>query len=370
MIVFLANSKSPHITPWASHFPFDYNIIIYSITPCLDKKISSHLCITPSILLVNKPICFLPLAPKALRYVLLGLYLRFNLPKNTALHAHGASGNGLAALISGHKYLCTIYGSELFCLSQRSFLYNLIIKTVFRHANSLSASTIAALPYLEALSSSLLSKTHVFSLGISRIYFEKPPEKKIINNSRTWFINRRVHPHYRTNLVVKSFLRYRAESGCGRLIILAGDYDPSYLVQVKKTAGNVNYIDIIEDRVDECGMRDILDKANFAISTPKTDQLSSAILEAMSRDCINILVPLKAYQNIPAVFLDKSAVDFEVAIFQAFVQTGSMKVGQIIEIAKNANHHLHKIIAPSTVANNYRNFIGEVEPNQSNYCDS
>lgn len=357
MIVFVANSNSPHIRPWISHFPFDYNVVIYSPFSGVDKIVTKHLCTVPKILFVNKSYGFLPLPPKLIRYALLGLYLRINLPKNAVLHVHGASGNGIAALISGHKFVCTIYGSELFGFSKKNLFYKLMIESVLRQAFRLSASSIAALPCLEKISSSLPSKSRVFSLGISNVYFENQLQKNYDRNSRTWFINRRVHPHYRTDAVVKGFLRYRAESGSGRLIILAGDSDPHYLLQVKNLCSGVECIEILEDPVDEYGMRDLLDRSDFAISTPKTDQLSSAILEAIARNCVNILPPLIAYQNVPAIFLDEKRVNFEDSIFNAFVKTSAMRDIHLDEIATKAINYLSMVASPSAVARSYHDFI-------------
>ena len=78
----------------------------------------------------------------SLRYFWSGIAARLKrrLPSEI-LHAHCTSGNGMVAWMSGHPYVVTTYGSEVFQAHLRGRLYQWVIHGVLRGALRITATS-------------------------------------------------------------------------------------------------------------------------------------------------------------------------------------------------------------------------------------
>jgi hypothetical protein len=94
----------------------------------------------------------------------------------------------------------------------------------------------------------------------------------------------------------------RAHAG-GTLVVLAGDDDPNYSRQVQDLIEKSPYgsrIRVIRRFLAAAEVARWLQAADLAISVPKTDQLSTSILEAMACGAIPVLSDLDAYRPLHA----------------------------------------------------------------------
>lgn len=320
-IVYLANPRSPHVRQWLDLRVISGGVDIYHIGSALEVS-----DIYPSALPIAALYGPLRRLPSQLQYFILGVYLRFRLDKDTIIHAHNSSGYGIAAMVSGRTYIVTTYGSEIFCADKKFFVYRLLLRRVLRKAKFITATSLEMQDALLDIDSNLLEKICSFTLGVDRHFLTEKTALGYRNvQGRTWFVNRRIHPHYDTHRVIEGFRSFVQLGGGGKLVLLKGDADEAYLKRIAQMAYEVPNVEIIEKFLGKEEMIEILDRSDFCISVPRSDQLSTAILEGMSRGCVQILRPLKSYSraNIPAVYLRKDLA-LEEAIRLAFVETSEL----------------------------------------------
>lgn len=302
-IVFLANAKSPHTNQWASIIGNKHKIIIFdihSIGPVENP---------PENIQVIRPLPnFTKYLPKVLQYFFLGLCIRFSSVLNTqTIHTHNTSGYGFSAFISGKPFGVTTYGSEIFGSEKKSKLYNWLIRRILHKATWITGTTPEMEKALIDRFAVAPAKINTFSLGVDPGYFSAKPKRKSTDvNNITWFVNRRIHPHYDTLNLVQGFLAYCKEGGSGNLMLTAGDADKEYLLQVQSVSSESSNIQIIEKFLNKDEMIELLDKSDFAISVPFSDQLSSAILEASARGVIPVLRQLPSYEELESISISVS----------------------------------------------------------------
>lgn len=319
-LTFLANPASPHVREWLRILPerFDGGVRFVHIGgngPIAPPKHGTGQAPLPKA--VHR-------LPKALRYILLGLWLRVLERSAEPVHAHNSSGYGLSALLSGRPYILTTYGSEILQAHKRSRFYKAMIRAVLRGADRITATSPHMARAIAEIDAELSTKIETFSLGVSTAFL-LPVAPRSEDAPRTWFVNRRITPHYRTLDILAAFAAFKKLGYDGRLILLKGDADPTYFDRVRRAADGRPDVEIIEEFLSPERMREALDRADFCISTPISDQLSSAILEGMARGCVSVLAPLEAYTALDLPAIQLSATDpFRDALTTAFRKTAEM----------------------------------------------
>lgn len=250
-------------------------------------------------------------APALVRYLWAGLAARRKLrATGELLHAHCAAGSGLVARLSGRPYVVTTYGSEVYGAAERGGLYRRMIHFVLHGATLVTASTPRMAEVLQTDFGLPADRIRTFTLGFDADVFKPvtPADRARIRreldaaaDERMWVINRRTLSLYRTAEVVSGFLRFCDNHPRGRLTVIDGDADAEYSRQVQgliAASSHRHRVTVVREFLTPAGMAQWLQAADFAISVPKTDQLSTAVLEAMACGAVPILSDLRAYDPL------------------------------------------------------------------------
>ena len=332
-LCYIANINSPHVGEWLEALDGRSALAFATIEDTIDgEKIGKAKISIDEIIRPPRIFRFLP---KQLRYIILGIQLRLKNKETYAFHAHNASGYGLTAALSGKPYLLTTYGSEVFHSQTKSNLYNYLVQFALQRAVKLTATTKAMQAYLEKHFSVPPNKIDVFSLGVSNAFFYTHPRAKSFDTTQgpVWFSNRRILPLYRTLEIVKAFISFKSNGGKGSLILLQGDAEGEYFDQVISHIASRSDIRLVRGFVDTDTIINLLDEAHFTISIPKTDQLSSSILEAMARKCIPILADLEAYKVLEDCSIKLVNSDgIQVQLEKVFHVTSTFTLSQYMEL--------------------------------------
>ncbi len=249
--------------------------------------------------------------PSIMRYVRAGRVARKR-PRSAGeiLHAHCTSGSGFTALRSRHPYIVTTYGSEVFGAAERGWMYRWMIKRVLRGASLVTATTPKMVSTLTEMFGVPAERIRMFSLGYDVSVFSPVEDKQrrtlrreldLPSTERVWVINRRSLSLYRTVEVVSGFLKFCQEHADGQLVVLSGDDDPTYSQQLRDVIAASHHksrVHMVSKFLSAEGVAQWLRAADFAISVPKTDQLSTSILEAMACGAVPVLSDLEAYQQL------------------------------------------------------------------------
>jgi len=142
-----------------------------------------------------------------------------------------------------------------------------------------------------------------FSLGVSDVFYcDEDARLKFRGLWRggepIWIANRRIHPHYHTVELVDAFIRFRKVVNRGVLILLEGDSHLEYLEEVKNLCKGYDFIRLIKGFISQDELRGYLSAADFAISVPESDQLSSSILESAICGAVPLLSNLDSYIQV------------------------------------------------------------------------
>ncbi len=323
-LIFLASSSSPHVRHWVQLLKLECLVpTVYSIH-------SENMLDGVDVYCPFSKLEKIGRIGGLLLYILLGLYIKYIFfskdTKSFLLHAHNTSGYGLSAYLSGLPYIITTYGSEIFDYKKRGKLYQLLIKKILSKAAAITTTSKNMSESLVSIFGVNKEKIIEFSLGVSNSFYldsvgrDKIREKYIINNNPVWIVNRRVHPLYHTIELIKAFILYRQEGGKGFIFILEGDYDLEYLNKVKRITSCDDNIILISGFMSQNNLRAYLSSADFSISAPETDQLSSSILESAVCGTIPLLADLESYAPVRDFCLlfkipDKNDIDLYKKIF-------------------------------------------------------
>ena len=311
-IYYLANAYSPHVRHW--------------VEKCADNGIIVHIFTihTNGPADLNVPIHYLGSNLfkrfKVLNYIVAGLKLRSLKKKYNLkyLHAHNSSGYGLAAYLSGSKYLLTTYGSEILQSNKKSPLYRFILKKVLWNAERISSTSTGLRDFIISNNLSTKERIHNFSLGVKSHFI--CTNNKIGNDKFIIFSNRRMMNLYNIDEIIIAFSRFlkKHPRSNSTLILLEGDSEANsdYIKKIKTLIKNYklqNNIKTIKGFVSESILLENLKSATCTISIPNSDQLSSSILESMACGTLPILRDLDAYNVFKGLdiveFLDNSLED-------------------------------------------------------------
>ena len=285
---FLGNLSSVHLSTWFT--------IYQSANLTLDSLFSVHNTDVGNSDLKTKRIFLLS---KILSYIFLGFYLRIFTGKHEKVHAHGASGYGLSALLSGKRYIVMVYGSEIF--AEHSRLYNWMMKQVFRKATLITVTSESAEQKIQQKFGISKEKICCFHTGINtQLLAQHSGESKYwrTGTSKRVLSIRNTAPHYQTEAIIKSYLTLIDKQCLGdapQLVIVLGNGDEGYFQQLAKQYASP-YITYISERLDQSLMHQLISSADICVNFPKTDQLSASLLEAVYYNKPVVSSNLDAYQ--------------------------------------------------------------------------
>lgn len=218
---------------------------------------------------------------KYISYILLGL--RARILKNIIVHAHGASGYGLAALFSGKKYVVTVYGSEI--LGDHGFLYNFMISRVLGRASAITVTSAQAEVKVKSLLKNCPGKVYSFHTGIDAGEIDRYDFPSEIDgfslNTNYIFSLRNTGKQYRSEEIIKAFI----SSGVGelmycKLVLILGNGDLKYFSELRNAYKNEDLV-FIQRKLTHLEACALIASSKLCLNYPVTDQLSTSILEAL-----------------------------------------------------------------------------------------
>lgn len=282
-MLFMGNAQSNHITTW------------YKIYAMLGKKITGFYSIhnIKGVAEKEKKFFFLN---KILSYVLMGLYCRIFLPKDEIVHAHGASGYGLSALLSGKRYIVTVYGSEL--LAKHSRLYNWLINKILQSADYITVTSEHSREIVFQRVFAGADKVICFHTGVDVEELEQVSCQ--VREYKYALSIRNSADTYRTREIINAFLKCMDEYGERelKLIVIEGNGNKEYFKNLKIDFQNNIQIEFISGLVEKEILLGLIKGAEFCINNPSTDQLSVTLLEALYFDKPIVSRNLAAYQPL------------------------------------------------------------------------
>lgn len=322
-IYWFANPYSPHVRHWFEILEHVDGIDVELIHIHHKRKICE---INSRKLKASTPLpLFFRFLPELIQYFLLGIFFRFTNKDNCLVHAHNTSGYGLSALLSGSDYGITTYGSEIYQCVKRGLIYKTLIKRILLKSLFITSASQLMTKSLKSLFPIDNSKIFEFSLGVSDTFKfsdakRREQRKKLAlqPTAKLFVINRRTAPLYQTAEIVSMFLECYKDFDNYKLLILAGDSDGNYLDNIKGTTANTTQVTYVEGFIDQKSLSSLLCASDFFISTPKTDQLSSSILEGIICKSVPILTDLIAYKPIAKAALLISTKNFKPELKQVF----------------------------------------------------
>lgn len=361
-VTFFANASSPHVRHWVEMR--DPSIPTQIVTIHTAGPVKEMPANVTSLAPLPKIMAKLP---STFQYIALGLWARFRGHRLAAkhIHAHNTSGYGFAAWLSGHAYGVTTYGTEIFGADKRTAAYRWMIEKVLKNAAWITASSVAMERRLTTHFSVPMEKISTFSLGIPQPYFDLPQMPTASTDSYpTWFVNRRIHPHYDTLRVVDGFKNFARAGGKGHLVLLAGDADPTYLKQVQNAIADISTphcsARIVFQFLNQNEMIALLDSATFTISVPFSDQLSSSILEGAARGAIPMVRDLTCYDAIrPITYQITADADGCLQYQEALEDTARMDADTRYRHRAACMTMMQKRYAPSVIATYLEKLYGK-----------
>lgn len=329
VIRYMANAHSVHVARWLkilSHTKARIEIDTANAFPAFSSEFISAIPALPRWLRL----------PMVLRYAICGLLLRWRRSQSadTVIHAHGASGNGFMAWLSGQRYVVGTYGSEIFGAKERGRLYRWLLRKILQRAERISVCSEDCTKILVEQFGIPIERIYNFHLGYDDSTF-RPLDQKQRRSLRferqlplgepVWVVNRRTHPHYRTLDVVEGFLEYCQHGGTGRLVLLCGDQQADYtktICEVIRARSAENRIIVVERMLAAPELASWLQISDYSVSVPRTDNFSISTLESMGCGAVPILADLEAYCLLRPCQSVRWMTSFEVSDFaKVFAET-------------------------------------------------
>lgn len=226
-------------------------------------------------------------------YIVLGLRLR--LSNHAPLHAHGASGYGLSAWVSGKPYVVTVYGSEL--LGRRSALYRAMVRTVLQRAAGVTVTSEETKRVADQRVRPDATPVFHFHTGVDTEHLATIPARtsprRSVSPVRILSL-RNTAPVYRTREIIKAVDEARRAGLNATLKVMIGNGDRAYFdaLRAQYTGGWITWVG---EAQDHDAMLQVIADADVCISFPETDQLSTSLLEAIYFDTTLVTADLPHY---------------------------------------------------------------------------
>lgn len=286
MTLFLANSGSFHLSTWAEIYRRLGRewIDLATIHDVVDT--------TQAFAQVTR----ISARPKLLAYVVLGLKLRAS--RARWIHAHGASGYGLAALVSGKPYIATVYGSEV--LAPHGRFFRTVITVILRGARAVTVTSDTTRDVIVRDFRVRPERVHSFHTGIDTDALDALPtlsahgttlDRKIV------FSMRNAAPTYRTQDIIEACAELVGRGQSLELVVPLGNGDPDYFRDLQ-TRYPFTWIRYLDRRLENREMLDWMRRADVCVSYPVSDQLSTTILEALYLARAVVVGWLDAYSDL------------------------------------------------------------------------
>lgn len=280
-MIFLGNPESRHLATWRELYrrrgvSVDELCSIHALRSQFDKEQR------------------VSVLGKSISYGCLGLWLRRHHPKSM-LHAHGASGYGLSAYLSGLPYIVTVYGSEI--LRSHGVLYSNMIRKVLERARAITVTSAAATKRVAMIDPRLEKKVRCFHTGLDIKALDAAKDHRQVKFSRkelTLISIRNCAAHYRIREILLALRSIAGEVPSFRCIIPLGNGDMKYFSDLKSEFSDdwAEFIDYMLPHTQF--MTEIMD-ADICLNFPESDQTSSTLLEAMYFDRFIVTNRLDAY---------------------------------------------------------------------------
>lgn len=236
------------------------------------------------------------LRPKILSYLLLGFRLRFS--RAPFVHAHGASGYGLAAWLSGKPYIATVYGSEV--LAQHSFFFRLMMRIILQHARIVTVTSKMTRAKLISEFKVSPTKIRCFHTGLDTATIDSirtAAHKEQARDRIRVLSMRNTAKHYRTKDIIESCIALARDGYAIDLTIPLGNGDIQYFRKLKESY-SIPWITFIERRLDNSEMLELMSNSTVCVSYPTSDQMSTTILEALYLGRPVVMNFLDAYSDL------------------------------------------------------------------------
>lgn len=240
---------------------------------------------------------------KLVSYVVLGLRLRWSRVRGV-VHAHGASGYGLAALVSGRPYVVTIYGSEV--LAEQGRVYAAMVARVLRRASIVTVTSPAAAWRVREIAPGLGGRVLCFHTGIDPAQLEglasQRASRPIPGPVRVLCI-RNCAPQYRTREVLAAVRSVAGHAPPFRLTVPLGNGDPAYFASLRAEFPDP-WIDYVGATLPHAAFLAAIRDADICINFPRSDQTSATLIEAVYFDRLILTADLDAYAALFAETAD------------------------------------------------------------------
>lgn len=325
IMYFLANPNSKHLNSWIEL----YEKCSHSVTGMYtihDGEFHNKAISVNRFFVLNK----------IFSYIWLGLFLRFiRIDSNTVYHAHGASGYGLSAFLSGRDYIVTVYGSEIF--AKHNFLYTFLVKLILSNAKSVTVTSDFAKVKVFDITGKL-DNIHCFHTGINFHNLSGFECKKSESATLRFLSVRNCAPVYRTEDVIKSFLSFKNEFVDVNpvLTVILGNGDKTYFCNLKSKFEAAGVV-FLEKILEHNELVKLISESDVCISFPESDQMSSTVLEVLYLGKYLISSELasynKLYDALPGEFVFrcshpdelKDAMLFSVGVVNSLQSKHSLK---------------------------------------------
>lgn len=298
MTMFLANPTSFHLAAWKRIY-HHLGIRDINIATIHDNSLAG-----PEF----NHVIQVSVRPKALAYVLLGLRLRAS--RVAWVHAHGASGYGLVAWISGKPYIATVYGSEV--LAQHSRLYRALIRAILGRAKAITVTSNATRDVILRDFAVSPDRIHAFHTGIDTDalgLIECPVPLSAKTGPKLVFSIRNTAPTYRTKEIIEACAKLVERGSLIDLVVPLGNGDPDYF-RALQNRFPLPWIRYIDRRLENREMLGWMRRADVCVSYPVTDQMSTTILEALLVSRTVVVGWLDAYADLARCAEENGALVF------------------------------------------------------------
>lgn len=298
MTLFLANSGSFHLATWTEIYRRlgREKIDLATIHDVVDTN------------QIFAKVARISARSKFLAYILLGLKLRAT--RAPWVHAHGASGYGLAALVSGKPYVATVYGSEV--LASHGYLYRMMMIAILRRARAVTVTSEATRDVIVRDFGVRPERVHSFHTGIDTDALdalEAPDLIDIAEDGKIIFSMRNAAPTYRTQDIIEACAELVERGRTLVLVVPLGNGDTGYFrdLQARYPFDWIYYLD---RRLENREMLTWMRRADVCVSNAATDQMSTTILEAIYLARAVVVGWLDAYTELAQASTENTNIYF------------------------------------------------------------
>lgn len=221
------------------------------------------------------------------------------------VHGHRLC-NYLVTKNTFHPFVMNAWGSEVFQTDEGSWGEE-VMKTNLVNADLVLGTSEIMLKTLNSKYKVPMKKMDQFSWGIDLKIFKGKKSKNVIRKElgipkdRTVFISPRgISEIYRNPVIIKQFAKAIKQTDNAYLVLMGNNFIELEREKVEKLIKKYELKDHIKIKWERVSLEEIVDyyrASDFYVGIPKSDQLSSALLESMYCGCIPIVNDLPAYEG-------------------------------------------------------------------------